>query len=95
MGTRRARCRRAARDSNVFVGLEGQKLSEVGARRSSSCRGRGAEERIMGAITAGLGSCDAGAERLFTATLIGRGGGGRAGCWPAARGGRTGSYRRF
>lgn len=31
----------------------------------------------MGAITAGLGSCDAGAERLFTATLTGRGGGGR------------------
>lgn len=50
----------------------------------------------MGAITAGLGSCDAGAERLFTATLTGRGGGGgRAGCWPAARGGRTGSYRRI
>lgn len=40
----------------------------------------------MGAITAGLGSCDAGAERLFTATLTGRGGGGRAGCWPAAAG---------
>lgn len=48
----------------------------------------------MGAITAGLGSCDAGAERLCTATLTGRGGvGGEVGCWPAARGGRSGSYR--
>lgn len=33
----------------------------------------------MGAITAGLGSCDAGAERLFTAKLTGRAAGRRLG----------------